>query len=107
MMSLEDSTSVQFNLCRHKQGTAVVANIYGRLTGGPTRCLGSSWSGATNLITRVADANLYPSPILALNVLGSSERGYKESRQLIDVVGMLTPVATWVNPMGLTSRNQR
>ena len=51
--------------------------------------------------------NLYPSPIRALNVLSASERRYKESRQLIDVVGMLNPVATWVNPEGLTSRSPR
>lgn len=54
-----------------------------------------------------ADANLYPSPIRALNMLSASERRYKESRQLIDVVGMLNPVATWVNPRGLTSRGPR
>ncbi|MBT3562525.1 hypothetical protein N8881_10425 [Pseudomonadales bacterium] len=47
------------------------------------------------------------SPMLALNVLSASERRYKESRQLIDVVGMLNPVATWVNPRGLTSRGPR
>ena len=47
------------------------------------------------------------SPMLALNVLSASERRYKESRQLIDVVGMLNPVSTWVNPEGLTSRSPR
>ncbi|MDA7775302.1 hypothetical protein N8993_14110 [Pseudomonadales bacterium] len=54
-----------------------------------------------------ADANLHPSPMLALNVLSASERRYKKSRQLIDVVGMLNPVAKWVNPRGLTSRGPR
>ena len=54
-----------------------------------------------------ADANLHPSPMLALNVLSASERRYKKSRQLINVVGMLNPVAKWVNPRGLTSRGPR
>ena len=54
-----------------------------------------------------ADANLHPSPMLALNVLSASERRYKKSRQLIDVVGMLNPVAKWVNRRGLTSRGPR
>ena len=54
-----------------------------------------------------ADANLHPSPMLAMNVLSASERRYKKSRQLIDVVGMLNPVAKWVNPRGLTSRGPR
>ena len=54
-----------------------------------------------------ADANLHPSPMLALNVLSASERRYKKSRQLIDVVGMLNPVAKWVKPRGLTSRGPR
>ena len=69
-------------------------------------------TGAIDYTLRVpskenADAYLYLSPMLALNVLSASERRYKESRQLIDVVGMLNPVATWVNPRGLTSRGQR
>ena len=54
-----------------------------------------------------ADANLYPSPIRALNMLSASERRYKKSRQLIDVVGMLNPFATWVNPRALTSGGPR
>ena len=53
------------------------------------------------------DANLHPLPMLALNVLSASERRYKESRQLIDDVGMPNPVATWVNPRALTSGGPR
>jgi len=35
MMSLEKSEKIQFILCRHEQGAAFMAEIYGRLTGNP------------------------------------------------------------------------
>ena len=65
MMSLEESSQIQFILTRHEQGAAFMAEIYGRLTGTPAGCLSTLGPGATNLITGVADANiclLYTSP---------------------------------------------
>jgi len=95
MMSLEDSTSIKFILCRHEQGAAFMAEIYGRLTGNPAGCLGTLGPGATNLITGVADANMDRSPMLVLTGQGSSERLHKESHQVMDVVGMFKPVTKW------------
>jgi acetolactate synthase-1/2/3 large subunit len=53
MFSLE-SSSVRFVLTRHEQGAAFMAEVYGRLTGNPSVCLGTLGPGATNLITGVA-----------------------------------------------------
>ncbi|MBV1878165.1 MAG: acetolactate synthase large subunit [Pseudomonadales bacterium] len=94
MMSLEDS-KIQFILCRHEQGAAFMAEIYGRLTGEPAGCLGTLGPGATNLITGVADANMDRAPMLVLTGQGSSDRLHKESHQVMDVVGMFKPVTKW------------
>ncbi len=95
MMSLEKSESIKFILCRHEQGAAFMAEIYGRLTGTPAGCLGTLGPGATNLITGVADANMDRAPMLVLTGQASSERLHKESHQVMDVVGMFEPVTKW------------
>lgn len=94
MMSLEDS-DIKFILCRHEQGAAFMAEIYGRLTGLPAACLGTLGPGATNLITGVADANMDRAPMLVLTGQGASVRLHKESHQVMDVVAMFEPVTKW------------
>ena len=95
MLSLEKSKSIKFILCRHEQGAAFMAEIYGRLTGNPACCLGTLGPGATNLITGVADANMDHAPMLVLTGQGSSQRLHKESHQVMDVVTMYSPVTKW------------
>jgi acetolactate synthase-1/2/3 large subunit len=95
MMSLEKSEKIRFILCRHEQGAAFMADVYGRLTGEPSACLSTLGPGATNLITGVADANMDHSPVLVLTGQGSSQRLHKESHQVMDVVAMYTPVTKW------------
>ncbi len=95
MMSLENSQQIRFILCRHEQGAAFMAEIYGRLTGNPAGCLGTLGPGATNLITGVADANMDHAPMLVLTGQGSSQRLHKESHQVMDVVEMYNPVTKW------------
>jgi acetolactate synthase-1/2/3 large subunit len=95
MISLEDSGKIRFVLCRHEQGAAFMAEIYGRLKGEPAGCLGTLGPGATNLITGVADANMDRAPVLVLTGQGSSDRLHKESHQVMDVVGMFKPVTKW------------
>jgi acetolactate synthase I/II/III large subunit len=95
MMSLEKSDKIKFILCRHEQGAAFMAEVYGRLTGTPAGCLGTLGPGATNLITGVADANMDRAPMLVLTGQGSSQRLHKESHQVMDVVGMFEPVTKW------------
>lgn len=95
MLSLENSKSIKFILCRHEQGAAFMAEIYGRLTGNPACCLGTLGPGATNLITGVADSNMDHAPMLVLTGQGSSQRLHKESHQVMDVVTMYSPVTKW------------
>ena len=58
MLSLEKSDKIKFILCRHEQGAAFMAEIYGRLTGHTAGCLGTLGPGATNLLTGLWDANV-------------------------------------------------
>ena len=95
MLSLEKSDKVKFILCRHEQGAAFMAEIYGRLTGHTAGCLGTLGPGATNLITGVADSNMDRAPMLVLTGQGSTERLHKESHQIMDVVQMFEPVTKW------------
>lgn len=95
MISLEKSESIRFVLCRHEQGAAFMAEIYGRLTGTPAACLGTLGPGATNLITGVADANMDRAPMLVITGQGSTERLHKESHQIMNVVKMFEPVTKW------------
>ena len=95
MMSLEESSQIEFVLTRHEQGAAFMAEIYGRLTGNPAGCLGTLGPGATNLITGVADANMDRAPILVLTGQGATQRLHKESHQVMDVVAMFEPVTKW------------
>ena len=95
MMSLERSDKIRFILCRHEQGAAFMAEVYGRLTGSPAGCLGTLGPGATNLITGVADANMDRAPMLVLTGQGSSDRLHKESHQIMDLVTMFGPVTKW------------
>jgi len=95
MMSLEESSQIQFILTRHEQGAAFMAEIYGRLTGTPAGCLSTLGPGATNLITGVADANMDRAPMLVLTGQGSTRRLHKESHQIMDVIKMFEPVTKW------------
>ncbi len=95
MMSLEKSKKIRFILTRHEQGAALMAEVYGRLTGNPAGCLGTLGPGATNLITGVADSNMDRAPMLVLTGQGSTDRLHKESHQIMDVVSMFRPVTKW------------
>ncbi len=95
VMSLQESTRINFVLTRHEQGAAFMAEVYGRLTGNPAGCLATLGPGATNLITGVADSNMDRAPMLVLTGQGSTERLHKESHQIMDVVSMFRPVTKW------------
>ena len=95
MISLEQSDKIRFVLTRHEQGAAFMAEVYGRLTGKVSGCLGTLGPVATNLVTGVADGNMDRAPLLVLTGQGSTERLHKESHQIMDVVEMFKPVTKW------------
>jgi acetolactate synthase I/II/III large subunit len=95
MISLLDSKKIKFILVRHEQGAAFMADVYGRLTQKVGVCLSTLGSGATNLTTGVANANMDRSPVLAITGQTTTGVLHKESHQNMDVVTMFKPITKW------------
>ncbi|HET6654901.1 MAG TPA: thiamine pyrophosphate-binding protein, partial [Gammaproteobacteria bacterium] len=94
MFSLETS-SIKFVPCRHEQGAAFIANIWGRITGEAGVCLSTLGPGATNLITGLADAQLDMAPVVAITAQGGLDRMHNQSHQMLDIVSMFKPIVKW------------
>src|SRR4026207_2598468 len=80
---------------RHEQGAALMADVYGRLSGAAGVCFSTLGPGATNLLTGVADAYLDHAPVVAITGQASLNRRHKESHQYIDAIAMFKPVTKW------------
>lgn len=94
MISLLDS-KVRFVVCRHEQAAAFMADVYGRLTGKASCCLGTLGPGATNLLTGVGDANMDRAPCIVLTGQAATTRLHKESHQAMDLVALFKPTVKW------------
>src|SRR5216684_9106413 len=90
-----DNSSITFVPCRHEQGAAFIADVWGRLTGTAGVCLSTLGPGATNLMTGVADANLDRAPVVAITGQAARDRIHKESHQYVNVVDMFRPITKW------------
>ena len=94
MDALLDSP-IRFVTCRHEQGAAFMADVYGRLTGRAGVCLATLGPGATNLITGVADADMDNAPLVAIAGQASTTRLHKESHQVLDLEQMFQPISKY------------
>lgn len=64
---LKDSDDIRHVLVRYENAAAVMADVYGRLTGKPGICLITAGPGATNSVTGVAGAFAESSPMIHLS----------------------------------------
>ena len=94
---------VRFIPCRHEQGAAFMADVWGRLSGRAGVCLGTLGPGATNLVTGIADANLDRAPLVAITGQAGRDRIHKESHQYVNIVDMLRPITKWNTRLELSS----
>jgi acetolactate synthase I/II/III large subunit len=92
--ALNDS-GIRYILTRHEQAASFMAEIYGRLTGKAGVCSATLGPGAINLLLGVADATTNSTPLLALSAQVGLDRIFKESHQVVDLVGMFRPVTKW------------
>jgi acetolactate synthase-1/2/3 large subunit len=99
LFALEESP-ICFVPCRHEQGAAFIANVWGRLTGRVGVCLSTLGPGATNLITGVADANLDKAPVVAITAQSGLSRMHQESHQRLDVLSMFHAITKWNAAIG-------
>jgi acetolactate synthase I/II/III large subunit len=94
LFSLAES-AIRFVPCRHEQGAAFIADVWGRLTEKAGVCLSTLGPGATNLMTGVADATLDKAPLVAITAQGGLDRLHHDSHQRLDIVGMMAPITKW------------
>jgi acetolactate synthase-1/2/3 large subunit len=92
--ALADSR-ITFIPARHEQGAALMADVYGRLTGRSGVCLSTLGPGATNLMTGVADAYLDHSPLVAITGQVSLERTHKDAHQYVDTQSIFHSITKW------------
>ena len=73
--ALHDEPSIKTIAVKHEENAAVMADVYGRLTGEPGVCLVTAGPGATNSVTGVAQAFAASSPLVHISgtVSGSDE----------------------------------
>jgi acetolactate synthase I/II/III large subunit len=95
MISILNSSEIEFILTRHEQAAAFMADVYGRLTQKVGVCLSTLGPGATNLTTGVANANMDRSPILAITGQTHTDQLHKESHQNMDPITMFKPITKW------------
>ena len=94
MDALLDS-KIKFVTCRHEQGAAFMADVYGRLTGKAGVCLATLGPGATNLVTGVADGNMDHAPMVAIAGQAGTTRLHKESHQVLDLEEMFRSITKY------------
>ncbi|PLA75335.1 acetolactate synthase large subunit [Hydrogenovibrio sp. SC-1] len=99
MMDALLDSNIQFITCRHEQGAAFMADVYGRLTGKAGVCLSTLGPGATNLVTGVADANMDNSPVVAIAGQAATTRLHKESHQVVDLVSLFKPITKYATQL--------
>ncbi len=89
------NSKIDFITCRHEQGAAFMADVYGRLTGRAGVCMATLGPGATNLITGVADANMDHAPVVAIAGQAPTYRLHKESHQVLDLNKIFQPITKY------------
>jgi len=95
LFAIDEKEDIAFVPCRHEQGAAFMANVWGRLTGKAGVCMSTLGPGATNLVTGVADAHLDKAPLVAITAQGSLQRLHHESHQNLDITQIFEPITKW------------
>lgn len=93
---------IRFIACRHEQGAAFMADVWGRLTGRAGVCLATLGPGASNLATGLADANLDRAPLVTITGQAGRDRIHKEVHQSVDIVDMFRPITKWTARLEVT-----
>lgn len=95
LMDAFAASDIHFVVTRHEQGAALMADVWGRITGKPGVCLATLGPGATNLVTGVADAFLDHAPLVAITGQTDLASIHKEAHQYIDTPGLFGSITKW------------
>ncbi len=91
------ASNIRYVLCRHEQGAAFMAEMYGRVTGRPAVVSTTLGPGAINMQLGVADATTNSTPLVAISAQVGQDREYKESHQYVNLVAMFRPITVWAD----------
>ncbi|MBM3197607.1 MAG: acetolactate synthase AlsS [Chlamydiae bacterium] len=86
-------SSIRMILCRHEQHAALMAQVYGRITGRPGVVIATSGPGVANLVTGLLTATTEGDPVVAIGGSNPRSMRYKKAYQIADNVS-LTKAAT-------------
>jgi acetolactate synthase-1/2/3 large subunit len=73
LMNTSEDEGIKFILTQHETSAAIMAGVYGDVTGAPGVCLSTLGPGALNLCNGLAQAYLDRSPVLAFTDRYGSE----------------------------------
>ncbi|TFH15005.1 biosynthetic-type acetolactate synthase large subunit [Candidatus Bathyarchaeota archaeon] len=79
----------------HEQGSAHMADGYGRVSGKPGVCQVTSGPGATNIVTGVATAQLDSSPLVAFTGQVPMSMVGTDAFQEVDIIGVTASISKW------------
>src|SRR5438552_15241317 len=85
-------TTIRHVLARHEQGAGHMGQAYARASGRVGVAIASSWPGATNLVTAIADAWMDSTPIVCITGQVKSSLIGTDAFQEIDITGITMPI---------------
>jgi acetolactate synthase-1/2/3 large subunit len=88
--------AIQFVVCRHEGGAAVMAEAYAKLTGRTGVCMVTRGPGATNASIGVHTAMQDSTPMILLIGQVGSDFKDREAFQEVDYTAMFGPLCKWV-----------
>ena len=101
----EQAGNLRYYGIRHEGAAAFACSAYGKLTGRPAACLGIAGPGSTNLLTGLWDANVDPSPVIALSGQVDTQVLGAGAFQKVDLQAAFGKVAQWTQPVLHTSKH--
>ena len=82
-------------LTRHEQGATHSAQGFARISGRVGVAIATSGTGATNLVTGIADAQIDSTPMVCITGQVSSHLLGSDAFQETDIIGISTPITKW------------
>ncbi|MCR4443028.1 MAG: thiamine pyrophosphate-binding protein [Peptococcaceae bacterium] len=89
------TNGIEFVLVANEQSAAIMADVFGRLTGMPGVCHATFGPGATNLSTGIGGAYLDRSPLVALTTEVNNEYIGRKYQMNIDHQALFKPITKW------------
>lgn len=92
IFDLTDSETMRYVPIRHEQDAGHAASGYAQASGNVGVCLATSASGATSLVTPIADAQQDSVPMVAITAFHDRPHGAGGTREGIDIIAVTMPI---------------